>query len=368
MELLSVIRRWALRDQLSIREIARRTGLSRNTIRKYLRGDVVEPEFKLPERPSKLDAFAVKLSAWLKQEAGKSRKQRRTVKQLHADLVALGFEGSYGRVAAFSRSWKERRQREQQIERPRHLRSPGIPAWRGLSVRLERGLRGYWRRAGEAAGSAFQAVLQPRLSRPGLSAADARDAVRRAFPCVPGARRRAAARHLRQHAHGGRSGRHRQKARDQHALCRHGLALLFDTDFCNPASGWEKGQVEKNVQDARRRLWQAMPRFATLAELNDWLEQRCQALWREIPHGSQEGSVFDAWEGEAQSLMPPGSPFDGFVECGKRVSPTCLIHFDRNRLQRACVVRQPSCQPSGLSRSACGRGRGAGHLRTRAAH
>ena len=49
MELLSVIRRWALRDQLSIREIARRTGLSRNTIRKYLRGDVVEPAFKLPE-------------------------------------------------------------------------------------------------------------------------------------------------------------------------------------------------------------------------------------------------------------------------------------------------------------------------------
>jgi transcriptional regulator with XRE-family HTH domain len=114
MELLSVIRRWALRDQLSIREIARRTGLSRNTIRKYLRGDVVEPAFKLPERPSKLDAFAEKLSALLKLEAGRPRKQRRTVKQLHADLVALGFEGSYGRVAAFARSWKELRQREQQ--------------------------------------------------------------------------------------------------------------------------------------------------------------------------------------------------------------------------------------------------------------
>ena len=36
-------------------------------------------------------------------EAGKSRKQRRTVKHLHADLVALGFTGSYGRVAAFAR-------------------------------------------------------------------------------------------------------------------------------------------------------------------------------------------------------------------------------------------------------------------------
>ena len=34
---LSVIRRWALREQMSIREISRRTGLSRNTIRKHLR-------------------------------------------------------------------------------------------------------------------------------------------------------------------------------------------------------------------------------------------------------------------------------------------------------------------------------------------
>ncbi len=41
MELLSVIRRWRYRDQISIREIERRTGLSRNTIRKYLRSDAV---------------------------------------------------------------------------------------------------------------------------------------------------------------------------------------------------------------------------------------------------------------------------------------------------------------------------------------
>lgn len=41
---LSVIRRWALREQLSLREIARRTGLSRNTIKKYLRADTVESQ------------------------------------------------------------------------------------------------------------------------------------------------------------------------------------------------------------------------------------------------------------------------------------------------------------------------------------
>jgi len=114
MALLSVIRRWAFRDQLSIREISRRTGLSRNTIRKYLRSGAVEPRLKVPDRPSKLDAFADKLSGRLKVEAAKSRKRKRTTKQLHADLISLGFDDSYSRVAAFVRDWKADRQREQQ--------------------------------------------------------------------------------------------------------------------------------------------------------------------------------------------------------------------------------------------------------------
>jgi hypothetical protein len=49
----------------------------------------VEPVFKMPDRPSKLDPFAEKLTGWLRVEAGKSRKQKRTAKQLYADLVAL---------------------------------------------------------------------------------------------------------------------------------------------------------------------------------------------------------------------------------------------------------------------------------------
>ena len=83
---LSVIRRWALREQLSIREIARRTGLSRNTIRKYLLAYAVEPHYAKRVSPSKLDPFALKFTGWLKAEVGRSRKQRRTVKQMHVNL------------------------------------------------------------------------------------------------------------------------------------------------------------------------------------------------------------------------------------------------------------------------------------------
>ena len=114
MGLLNIIRRMHLRQKLSIREISRLTGVSRNTVTKHLAANTIEPRFATPERPSKIDPFAEKLAGWLKTEAGKSRKQRRTMKQLHADLVALGFTGSYARVAAFARRWRADRQREQQ--------------------------------------------------------------------------------------------------------------------------------------------------------------------------------------------------------------------------------------------------------------
>jgi DNA-binding transcriptional ArsR family regulator len=114
MGLLNIIRRMSLREKLSIREISRRTGLSRNTITKHLNSGTIEPQFTAPDRQSKLDLFADKLAGWLKTEAGKSRKQRRTAKQLHEDLVKLGYTGSYNRVAAFARDWRSDRQQESQ--------------------------------------------------------------------------------------------------------------------------------------------------------------------------------------------------------------------------------------------------------------
>ena len=97
MGLLNIIRRMALREKLSIREISRRTGLSRNTVTKHLNAGTIEPQFTTPDRHSKLDPFSDKLTAWLKAEAGKSRKQRRTLKQLYSDLVVLGFGRQYCR-------------------------------------------------------------------------------------------------------------------------------------------------------------------------------------------------------------------------------------------------------------------------------
>ena len=81
-------------------------------MRRYLGTDIEDPKFNLPDRASKLDPYADKLAHMLRQEAGKSRKQQRTILQLHIDLTVLGYEGSYNRVAAFAREWKAARHLE----------------------------------------------------------------------------------------------------------------------------------------------------------------------------------------------------------------------------------------------------------------
>jgi hypothetical protein len=99
MALLSGLRRWHFRDGMPIREITRGTGLSRNTVRKYLASGELEPRYRRPKFPSKLDDYEQTLTSWLHRETKRPRKQRRTAKPLHQDLVLLGYTGSYDRVA-----------------------------------------------------------------------------------------------------------------------------------------------------------------------------------------------------------------------------------------------------------------------------
>ena len=331
MALLSVIRRWHLRDGMAIREIARRTGLSRNTIRKYLSTGIVEPKYPERHSPSKLDQFAPKLAGWLKTEANKNRKQRRNLVQIYADLMALGYEGSYDRVAAFARGWRQA-QREA-------TRTTG----RGTFIPLT-----------FAPGEAFQfdwsedwaviAGVKTKLQVAQLKLSYSRAFILRAYPLqthemlfdahnhafrvVGGVPRRGIYDNMKTAVDKIRKGKARDINTRFQAMVSH---YLFEAEFCNPAAGWEKGQIEKNVQDSRHRIWQGAPAFENLNALNTWLEQRCVTLWHELRHPELPATVADAWAEEHAQLMAVPAPFDGFVDYTKRVSPTCLINFERNR-------------------------------------
>jgi hypothetical protein len=121
-------------------------------------------------------------------------------------------------------------------------------------------------------------------------------------------------------------------------MCAH---YLFDPDFCNVASGWEKGVVEKNVQDSRRRIWldAQSQRFGSFTELNTWLGERCRSLWSELHHPEYKGlSVADMLEQERTHMMPMPTSFDGYVEKAARVSSTCLVSVQRNRYSVPCEL------------------------------
>lgn len=331
MELLSVIRRWHHRQHIPIREIERRTGLSRNTIRKYLRSNVVEVKFKVPDRPSRLDPFADKLSIWLRAEMAKGRKIRRTARQLHADLVALGYDGSYARVACFVRRWRAGRETEQ--------RTAGRGVFVPLAFQPGEAFQFDWSEDWATIGGK-RVKLQAAHTKLSHSRAFVIrayklqthemlfDALAEAFRVLGGIPRRGIFDNMKTAVDRVGVGKMRQVNARFSAMASH---YLFEATFCNPASGWEKGQVEKNVQDARRQVWQAMPTFADLPSLNAWLEARCVERWNELSHGVLPGSIAAVHAQERASLMPMGRAFDGFVEHTKRVSPTCLVHFESNR-------------------------------------
>jgi len=108
MEMLGRIRRMHVRDKLSVREIAKRTGLSRNTLRKWLRNaeQVKEPVYSRASGFSKLAAFTDELVQCLKADAHRIKQDRRTGKALFVQLKQQGYAGSYSRVTDYIRDWQ----------------------------------------------------------------------------------------------------------------------------------------------------------------------------------------------------------------------------------------------------------------------
>ena len=330
--LLSVIRRWHFREGMPIREITRRTGLSRNTVRKYLASGVVEPRYPKRKSPSKLDDYELTLTSWLFRESRRHRKQRKTLKQLHSDLLQLGYTGSYDRVAAFARAWRQ----AQQEAKKTAAKNTFVPLsfapgeafqfdWsedyaviNGINTKLQIAhfrlshsraffLRAYLTQSHEMLFDAHYHAFQ---AFGGIPERGIYDNMKTAVDKV---------------------GRGKQRTVNQRfqAMVSH---YLFEAEFCNPAAGWEKGQVEKQVRDMRHRLWQDAPAFPSLVALNAWLRQRCTDLWQELPHPQDKRRTLDDYRrAERDCLMDVPAAFDGFIEFNKRVTSTCLISHEHNR-------------------------------------
>ena len=338
MGTLSKLRRMVLRENVSVREAARRLRISRNTATRWL----AEPDMVVPVYPKRvaaerlIDAYKDQLQLWIKADSHRGKRDRRTVKAYYEAIRAMGYSGGMTQVYIYCRDFKQ-----VQANAPRHAGFVPLSFEMGEAFQFdwscEYAVIGGLRRRLEvahtklAASRAYLLVAYFTQSHEMLF-----DAHTRAFAVFGGIPKRGIYDNMRTAVDRVGKGKERSVNARFESMTGH---YLFEAEFCNRAAGWEKGIVEKNVQDRRKNIWREVSerRWGSLGELNAWLTQACQNSWTELAHPQwHELSVADVWQDERARLMPCPKPFDGYVEQPVRVTATALIHFQRNRYSVPC--------------------------------
>ncbi len=330
VETIRKVRQAYFRDGKAIREITRDFNLSRNTVRNIIRSGITDQKYERIDQPyPKLGSFIERLSDLLKEDSGKPVRHRKSAQILFEQLQREGYEGGYDAVRRYVGTLK------------REDGTASVKAFVPLAYDAGDAFQFDWSyEQVELGGVPVEVkIAQFRLchSRKPFCIAYTRetlemvlDAHIRAFEFFGGVCRRGIYDNLKAVVSKVLTGKDRTFNRRFQNLASH---YLFDLVACTPAAGWEKGQVENQVGVVRNRFFAKRRRFATLDELNEWLEGECRNHAATFKHPELKDKTVDqVFAEEKIKLMAlPVSPFDGYQESVVRVSPQLLISFDRNR-------------------------------------
>jgi transposase len=335
VETIRKVRHAYHREGKPIRQIAKEFHLSKNTVKRVLRSG--ETEFQYVRKSQswpKLGAYIESLSAKLKEDEDIPGKRRRTAQCLFEQIQAEGYSGAYDSVRRYVRRWRDE---QQQLSRQVFIPLSFAPAeafqfdWSHEHVEL-------------AGMPATVKVAHMRLcySRLPFCVAYPRetqemvfDAHARGFEFFGGLTKRGIYDNMSTAVIKILQGKERDFNKRFEQMCSH---YLFDPVACTPGAGWEKGQVENQVGVSRNRFFTPVPKFATIADLNESLLSKCLAWAKTRNHPTIAGkTIWQVYEEERPYLLAPPPPFDGYGEHISRVSSTCLISFDRNRYSVMCT-------------------------------
>lgn len=112
MDQVHVIRHKVRVEKLSVRQVAKDLGISRNTVRRYLRDETPIGERRAPARPTPVrDAVADRVHALLADSGGwTAGKQRLTATRLHQMLRAEGLDVGATLIKELVHEWRRQRQ------------------------------------------------------------------------------------------------------------------------------------------------------------------------------------------------------------------------------------------------------------------
>jgi len=124
------------------------------------------------------------------------------------------------------------------------------------------------------------------------------------------------------------TGRTRQ---EQQAFVVFRSHYLFDSHFCTPGQGHEKGGVEHGIGFVRRNFMVPLPVAESFADLNAQLLAACLRDDARVVHGHAQ-CIGDAWAEEHPILRAlPAYPFDCCVNVPARLTPYSQVIFQTNR-------------------------------------
>src|SRR5437763_3141038 len=124
---------------------------------------------------------------------------------------------------------------------------------------------------------------------------------------------------------------HGRVREEQRAFIAFRADYLFESHFCAPRQGHEKGGVEGSVGFSRRNFLVPMPRVASFAELNHFLLEQCQRDDVRVVD-RQTQSIGQMWQAEQPLLRPlPARSFDCCVTRQVHLTPYSQVVYETNR-------------------------------------
>jgi transposase len=317
------------REGKSIRQIAKDYNLSRNTVKKVLRGEETQFSYLRSSQPMpKLGPFEESLLRLIEEDAKKPRREQMTRVAIYEVLQREGYLGGYDSVRRYIKRWKAQTSGSSLAAYIPQVFEPAEAFQFDWSHELV-----------ELGGEMVKVkVAHFRLcrSRMPFCVAYHREALEmvldahvRAFEFFGGSPRRGIYDNLKTVVTKILLGKDRVFNPRFTQLASH---YLFEPVACTPAAGWEKGQVENQVQDIRRHLFTPRVKCANIEELNQYLMEGCLRLAASRPHPEmRERTVAEVFAEERARLVRVGVAFDGARETPVRVSSTCLVSYDNNR-------------------------------------
>jgi transposase len=299
------IRRAFYVEQKSVREIARETGRARRTIDRMI-NSVQPPAYhrRGPKQAHKLGPYKGRIQELLAQNQSLPRKQRWTAPAIFKVIQEEGFQGAESTVRHYVGQVRKLL-RKPPVYLPLEF-DPGTDAqvdWgeglvimggNALTVQLFLMKLSYSRRTFLMA---FPSQKQEAFFAGHVSAFDF-------FEGVP---HRISYDNLKAAVKEILEGRHRV---EQEAFFHFRGTYLFDSHFCTPGAGHEKGQVEHSVGFNRRNFLVPPPEVSSFEELNAYLLQKCLEDDARTVSGQPE-AIGQMWQQEKSFLRPlPAHAYD----------------------------------------------------------